>query len=130
MRSSRWLAGLLVLALLGSGCSLGRRYVGSPLQAEPNEFLVVGTTPKRDVLRLFGPPDRIVRQRDGDVFIYQFTQRNSSQLRLSEPVFTRFTFFVWDKVQDKSDRLMVFFDGTGVVSAYGYRHGRAELETL
>jgi hypothetical protein len=109
---------------------VGRLYAGSPLRAAPQDALVIGTTLKREVLATFGPPDRIVRQREGDVFIYQYAQRNSSQLRLSEPVFTRFTFFVWDKVQDKSDRLMIFFDPGGVVNAFGYRHGRAELEPL
>ena len=36
----------------------------------------------------------------------------------------------WEKMQDKSDRLMVFFDPAGVVSAFGYRQGRDELEPL
>jgi hypothetical protein len=40
------------------------------------------------------------------------------------------TIFQWEKVQEKSDRLMVFFDAVGVVSAYGYRQGRNELEPL
>ena len=43
---------------------------------------------------------------------------------------TRLTLFQWEKVQDKSDRLMVFFDLAGVVSAFGYRQGRDELEPL
>ena len=38
------------------------------------------------------------------------------------------TIFLWEKVQDKSDRLMVFFDPQGVVSAFGYGQGRYELE--
>jgi hypothetical protein len=116
-----------VLAL--SGCTIGRWYVGSPVGEDPSVHLAVGQTGKADVLARFGPPDRILRQREGDVFIYRFEQRNSSELDISEP-FWGFTLFSWDKVQDKSDRLMVFFDPAGIVSAFGYRHGRDELETL
>ena len=126
--SSRVLcAGLLVLA---SGCTIERWYVGSPLQANPQQVLVVGSTPKAEVLARLGPPNRILRQKTGDVFVYHHDQRNKSELNITEPLFTRFTLFEWVKVQDKSDRLMVFFDRAGVVSAFGYRQGREELEPL
>jgi hypothetical protein len=92
--------------------------------------LVVGRTAKPEVLAKLGPPNRILRQKSGDVFVYHHDQRNTSELEITEPVFTRFTLFQWEKVQDKSDRLMVFFDPAGVVSAFGYREGREELEPL
>jgi hypothetical protein len=120
---------ILVCAVAVSGCTLGRWYVGSPVREDPASVIAVGQSEKADVLAHFGPPDRILRQREGDVFIYRYEQRNSSELDISEP-FWGFTLFSWDKVQDKSDRLMVFFDPTGVVSAFGYRHGREELEAL
>jgi hypothetical protein len=125
----RWssLLATLALALLLSGCTIGRWYMGSPLLADPNQALLVGSTSKADVLGRFGPPDRILRQRTGDVFVYRQDQRNSSEFNLVEP-FTRFVLFTWEKTQDKSDRLMVFFDPAGVVSAFGYRRGREELE--
>jgi hypothetical protein len=120
---------LLCCLLAAGGCTIGRWYVGSPVRDDPAAFIAVGETAKSQVLAHFGPPDRILRQRDGDVFIYRYEQRNSSELDISEPI-RGFTLFRWDKVQDKSDRLMVFFDPTGIVSAFGYRHGRSELEPL
>lgn len=126
--ASRVLA--FVLLLLASGCTIGRWYVGSPLPVDPREWLVVGRTPKAEVLARFGPPDRILRYASGDAFIYRHDQRNSSEFEISEPVFTGLTLFQWEKVQDKSDRLMVFFDTAGIVSSFGYRQGRSELEPL
>jgi hypothetical protein len=90
----------------------------------------VGQTAKAEVLARLGPPDRILRQKSGDIFVYNHDQRNSSELEIEEPVITRMTIFQWEKVQEKSDRLMVFFDAAGVVSAFGYRQGRNELEPL
>jgi hypothetical protein len=129
MRWSSHVAFALVLSLAG-GCTIGRWYVGSPLRADPRELLVVGQTQKGEVLAQLGPPDRILRYRSGDVFVYRHDQRNNSEFEISEPIFTGLTLFQWEKVQDKSDRLMVFFDPAGLVSAFGYRLGRHELEPL
>jgi hypothetical protein len=120
----------VALLLLSSGCTIGRWYVGSPLLVDPREVLVAGRTLKAEVLARLGPPDRILRLASGDVFVYHHDQRNSSELQIREPLITRLTVFQWEKVQDKSDRLMVFFDPTGVVSAFGYREGRNELQPL
>jgi hypothetical protein len=119
----------VLLAFL-SGCTLGRWYVGSPLLEDPRGFLIIGATPKAEVLSRLGPPNRILRQKSGDVFVYHHDQRNTSELEITEPFFTRLTLFQWEKVQDKSDRLMVFFDRDGKVSAFGYRQGREELQPL
>lgn len=129
MRWSRCLALALVVAF-ASGCTIGRWYVGSPLRTDPRALLVEGQTQKADVLARLGPPDRILRYQSGDVFVYRHDQRNSSEFEISEPVFTGLTLFLWEKVQDKSDRLMVFFDKAGIVSSFGYRQGRDELEPL
>jgi hypothetical protein len=120
----------VVLGLLASACTIGRWYVGSPLLEDPHRVLVVGHTPKAEVLARLGPPNRILRHKSGDVFVYHHDQRNSSAVEIREPVVTRMTLFQWEKVQDKSDRLMVFFDTAGVVSSYGYRRGREELQPL
>ncbi len=132
MRSGSWL--LLLGALSAApGCTIGRWYMGSPIRESPAEALTIGSTSKAEVLAHFGPPDRILRQRSGDVFIYRYDQRNSSELRIGTPPFVgigAYTLFQWSKDQDKGDRLMVFFDPAGRVSAFGYRHGRSELETL
>lgn len=129
MSSSRRFACALLL-VLASGCTIGRSYLGSPLLADPRQVLLVGHTAKAEVLAKLGPPDRILRQKSGDIFVYHHGQKNSSELEIREPVVTRLTIFQWEKVQEKSDRLMVFFDPAGVVSAFGYRQGRNELEPL
>jgi hypothetical protein len=123
-------AALLVGALLASGCMIGRRYVGSEIRGDAHEVIQIGRTTRPEVLAAFGPPDRIVRQREGDVFVYRYDQRNQTQLTIEEPVVTNFEIFSYEKVQEKSDLLMVFFDRAGVVTAFGYRHGREELEPL
>jgi hypothetical protein len=131
MRCSR--IALLVCLLLLSGCTIGRWYVGSPLRAHPDHRILNGTTRKDEVLATFGPPDRILRMRGGDVFVYRYDQRNSSELNIGTPPFIgvgSYQIFRWTRVQDKSDHLMVFFDPAGVVSSFGYRSGRAELDPL
>jgi hypothetical protein len=131
MRSSERsaLVALLTLACLASGCiAIERTYVGSAILADPEQTVVIGSSTKPQVLSTFGPPDRIVRQRDGDVFMYRHAQRNGFEFRIEEPVFTGLELFRWENVQEKSDRLLVFFDITGVVTAYGFRRGRDELE--
>jgi hypothetical protein len=123
----------LACLLLASGCTIGRWYVGSPLRADPDHRIVAGTTGKAEVLSTFGPPDRILRQRSGDVFVYRYDQRNSSELNIGTPPFIgigSYQIFRWTHVQDKSDHLMVFFDRAGVVSSFGYRTGRIELKPL
>lgn len=132
MRFARAFVGI-ALALALSGCTIGRWYVGSPLGADPDHRLQNGTTRKAEVLAAFGPPDRILRHRNGDVFVYRYDQRNSSELNIGTPPFIgigSYQIFTWSHVQDKSDHLMVFFDHDGVVSAFGYRHGRSELDPL
>ena len=128
--SERLVAALLLISLLAGGCMIGRRYVGSEIRADANEQIEIGRTTRADVLETFGPPDRIVRQRDGDVFVYRYQQRNESQLTIEEPVITNFEIFSYEKTQEKRDVLMVFFDREGVVTAFGYRAGREELEPL
>ena len=123
------LAALLALAGLASGCiAIERTYVGSEILADPEQTVAIGSSTKPQVLSTFGPPDRIIRQRDGDVFMYHHAQRNGFEFRIEEPVFTGLELFRWENVQEKSDRLLVFFDTSGVVTAYGFRRGRDELE--
>jgi hypothetical protein len=123
------LAVALAVLALASGCTIERRYLGSEIRAVPEEWIVAGTTTKPDVLAAFGPPDRILRQREGEVFLYRYAQRNGFQIEIEEP-FSGLEIFTWNRIQEKSDRLMVFFDREGVVSAFSYRRGRGELDAL
>jgi hypothetical protein len=124
-------AAALALALgLGSGCTIGRTYAGAEIREEPAVRIEAGRTSRAEVLQVFGPPDRILRRANGDVFVYLFERTNETTFTLEEPVFTNFVLFAWSKVQRKSDRLTIFFDGEGTVTAYGHRRGTQELEPL
>ena len=122
--------GLVLLLLLGSACTIGRSYVGAEIREEPAARIQAGRTSRAEVLQVFGPPDRILRRANGDVFVYLFERTNETTFTIEEPVFTNFQLFSWSKVQRKSDRLTIFFDGDGTVTAFGHRRGTQELERL
>ena len=112
---------------LATGCLMTRSYLGNELPPAADGGIVLGKTTKSDVLRDLGPPDRLVRQFDGDVFVYEYIRRNESTLELEEPVFSHYTFFEYTKVTEKNDRMVVFFDRGGVVSGVGFRRGTEQL---
>lgn len=120
----------LVLCLALAGCTLSRQYIGSELPSDPSAVLFVGKSTKADALRELGPPERLLRQYDGDVFVYAFMRRNSSSFTIEEPVITNLTIFSWSKTQEKSDRLVLIFDRAGVLTGFGFRRGTEELETF
>ncbi|HTO07329.1 MAG TPA: hypothetical protein VMR86_09775 [Myxococcota bacterium] len=119
---------LALAVFAASGCIVLRSYQGNELPNVSEGVLVPGTTTKADVLRKVGPPDRLVRQYDGDVFVYAFTRRNVNSLILAEPVFTHTTIFEYTKEQEKSDRLVVMFDRAGLLVSVGVQHGTQSLE--
>ncbi len=122
-------AGLLiaawVLALLG-GCTIGRVYRGRPLRADP-VALVEGRSTKADVLRLFGPPDQITHQTDGDAFVYRYVRQNFASVTLRDPVFTGVFLFSFRRQFEASQRLVVLFDYRGVVRGVGYDRDTGRL---
>jgi hypothetical protein len=115
-------------ALLLASCTITREYRGSPLRADPASEIQAGVTGMADVLRVFGPPDRILRHVAGEVFVYRFQRRNGETLVIEEPVITNWELFSYSRVRDKEDRLVVLFDRDGRVSSYGYVRGTAELD--
>ena len=92
--------------------------------------MVVGQTTKREILERLGPPDRILRQYDGDVFVYAYIRRNATTITIEEPVITNLMLFSYQKTQEKSDRLVVFFDRAGFLSGLGYRRGTLPARAL
>lgn len=125
------LPALLVFAMpLIWGCSIGRTYIGSEIRSDPREKIQIGLTNKSDVLSIFGPPERITSQFDGDIFVYAYYRKNSSKLVIEEPYFTKLTIFTYTKVQEKRDHLVILFDKDGVVKSYGYQRGTSELPTF
>lgn len=120
----------LSLIAFSWGCSIGRVYVGSEIKQDPKERIRVGLTTKSEILELFGPPDRIQKQYDGDIFVYAYLRKNSTKLTLEEPYLTNLTLFQYSKVQQKKDALVILFDKEGVVKNYGYQKGTQELTTF
>ena len=122
---------VLILALplaLASACTIERTYVGNEVSVVPDGRVVVGKTNKAEILELFGPPDRILRQYEGDVFVYAYIRRNSTTFALEDPTITNIMIFTYHKSQEKSDRLVVLFDREGLVTGIGFRRGTEQLE--
>jgi hypothetical protein len=64
--------GLILALVLSTACTIERAYMGNEFAGPPDGRIVVGQTTKREILELLGPPDRIQRQYDGDVFVYAY----------------------------------------------------------
>lgn len=127
--SARVAIPILALGLVtASACTIERTYVGNEVSAVPDGRLVVGQTNKGEILEVFGPPDRILRQYDGDVFVYAYIRRNSTTFEIEDPTITNLMIFTYHKSQEKSDRLVVFFDRDGLLSGIGFRRGTEQLE--
>lgn len=121
----------LCLAILLPGCFMVRGYVDRPIDADRIQRLQRGVTTKQEVLELFGPP-QLIDARElvavGDLFgmdsdpppleqivsarffRYQYTRGNGSALILG--------LFNYVEGDVKSDTLLIFFDGKGVVEDY------------
>jgi outer membrane protein assembly factor BamE (lipoprotein component of BamABCDE complex) len=113
--------------LLTWGCTIGRVYIGSEIKEDPKEKIQIGSTTKSDILEVFGPPTRVQKQYDGDIFIYAYLRKNSTKFALEEPYITNTTFFTYTRIQEKKDSLVILFDKDGVVKNYGFQKGTLEL---
>jgi hypothetical protein len=120
----------VAIALLCGACTIGRDYVGNTFRSDPRVVLKPGVTTLAEALELFGAPEKIQRRRNGDILIYRFVRENTSELELEEPIVTGITFFVYQKHQLKANRLTLFFDDTGILTAYGHTDGVNELDPL
>lgn len=109
--------GMVAMVLGGAGCTITRSYWGSPLRGDPSA-IVEGRTTKAEVLRMFGPPDKITHQTDGDVFTYTYWRRNYSSFTVQEPVITQQRLFTYARQFDNRDALVVLFDFGGVVRGH------------
>ncbi|MDI7261118.1 MAG: hypothetical protein QME90_14515 [Thermodesulfobacteriota bacterium] len=118
------------LAILLWGCSIGRVYIGSEIKHDPKEKVRIGSTTKGEILEIFGPPDRIQKQYDGDIFVYAYLRKNSSKFTIEESYITNLTLFQYTRIQQKKDSLVILFDKDGVVKNYGFQKGTPELTTF
>jgi outer membrane protein assembly factor BamE (lipoprotein component of BamABCDE complex) len=121
---------IALFMILTWGCTIGRVYIGSDLRSDPKEKIQLGLTTKSDILAIFGPPERITSQFDGDIFVYAYYRKNSSKLIIEEPVLTNWTLFSYTRIQEKRDHLVILFDKDGVVRNYGYQRGTQDLTTF
>ena len=119
-----------LLVILACGCSIGRVYTGSEIRFDPKEKIKIGSTTKNEILETFGPPERIQKQYDGDIFVYVYLRKNSSTLSLAVPYPIRLSLFKYTKVQQKKDGLVILFDKDGMVKSYGFQRGTPELTTF
>ena len=121
---------IALLMILTCSCSIGRVYMGSEVRYDSNEKIKIGSTTKGEILETFGPPDKIQKQYDGDIFVYAYLRKNSSKFTIEEPYFTNFVLFQYTRIQQKKDGLVILFDKDGVVKNYGYQRGTQELTTF
>lgn len=112
---------LLVLAAHLSACTtITHTSNGTPIRIDALPHLQKGHTTTAEVLELLGPPQQIVRSRDGDLFLYQYETVDGMQMRFVEPILTRTPFFDYRQSFRKRDTLAVMFDKQGLVDTYGY----------
>jgi len=130
MNCSKTFVLISLFTILTCSCSIGRVYMGSEIRYDPNEKIKIGSTTKGEILEIFGPPDRIQKQYDGDIFVYAYLRKNSSKLTLEEPYFTNFVIFQYTRVQQKRDGLVILFDKDGVMKNFGFQRGTQELTTF
>jgi outer membrane protein assembly factor BamE (lipoprotein component of BamABCDE complex) len=127
MNYSKILILMALLTILICRCSIGRVYMGSEIRYDPKEKIKIGSTTKGEILETFGPPDRIQKQYDGDIFVYAYLRKNSSKFTIEEPYVTNFVIFQYTRIQQKKDGLVILFDKDGVVKNYGYQRDTQEL---
>jgi outer membrane protein assembly factor BamE (lipoprotein component of BamABCDE complex) len=130
MSCVRVFASIALFMIFTWGCTIGRIYIGSEIRSDPKEKIQVGLTTKSDILEIFGPPDRVTRQYDGDIFVYTYLRKNSTKFAIEEPYITNTTFFTYTRIQEKKDHLVILFDKDGMVKNYGYQRGTSELTTF
>jgi outer membrane protein assembly factor BamE (lipoprotein component of BamABCDE complex) len=119
-----------LLMILACGCSIGRVYMGSEIRYDPKEKIKIGSTTKGEILETFGPPEKIQKQYDGDIFVYPYLRKNSSKLNIEVPYPIRYSLFRYTRIQQKMDSLVILFDKDGIVKNYGFNKATSELSTF
>jgi outer membrane protein assembly factor BamE (lipoprotein component of BamABCDE complex) len=124
----RLMAACLIASAGLSGCTVARYYKDAPLRGDA-QALVEGQSTKSDVLRLFGPPQQIQHQTDGDAFLYAYERENYSSFRVQDPI-TGINWFTYTRQLDNHDRLVVLFDFAGVVRGVAVDHHTEGMPVL
>ncbi len=142
-RTALLVAGLLAAMML-PGCVIGRVYRDHPLDEVKIAAIQRGQTTKQEILDLFGPPQEIDARevtaigvpfepfisRRGDkppverivaarYFRYTYTRANAMAIIL--------ILFNYGDFDQKSDNLVVFFDGDNKVEDFAFRRDTDQL---
>jgi outer membrane protein assembly factor BamE (lipoprotein component of BamABCDE complex) len=111
---------IVCVLILFSACTTMRKtYVGHPVEIDPDDVITRGSTNKGEVLGILGPPTRILRQYDGDLFVYEYIYEKGFKIVIEEPVITDIKLFTYIKNDEKRDLLVILFNKQGVVVNYG-----------
>jgi len=138
-----WTTAVLSAVVL-SGCVMGRVYRDHPLDEVKIAAIQRGQTTKQEILDLFGPPQEIEAReltaigvpfepfisRRGDkppverivaarYFRYTYTRANAMAIIL--------ILFNYGEFDQKSDNLVVFFDGDNKVEDFAFRRDTDQL---
>ena len=139
LRALVLLRSIVLLSLLGTGCVIARYEEGSAVAADHIRDIVPGQTTKSQILDWFGAPqgladaallESFLVDRDlmpgpvvdlpfADVLVYRLTQGKLRGMILV--LYNQFDIHI------ASDTLVVFFDGEGKVTQYGYKRGTDAL---
>lgn len=114
----RRLAPALSVAL-AAGCSLHTWQVGEPPPMPAVDALVPGEATRREVLAALGPPDRILRQHDGTLWVYDWSRGRSLRLLVQFPIYFTWPFFDWWQSTAIPESVTLLLDRAGRLRAIG-----------
>jgi len=134
----------LVPALLLSGCVMGRVYRDHPLDEVKIAGIQRGVTTKQEILDLFGPPQEIEGRELTAIGIpfEPFLSRRGDKPPIERIVATRFFRYTYTRANamaiililfnygdfdQKSDNLVIFFDGDSKVEDFAFRRDTDQL---
>lgn len=138
------LACALLAAPLGGCVSIGRQYDGTPLPLEKLDQVKLGASTRQDVLAVFGAPS-LVQRREIEGLISGLAGRYQGEdltLRLDPALFNDVYVYEYRRVNrlgvltgivnyvrsdEKSDRIVFFFDREGRVAGFGVVRGTEQL---
>ena len=104
---------------LATGCSLQTWQVGAPPSAPALDALVPGEATRRQILAALGPPDRILRQHDGALWVYDWSRGRSLRLLIQFPVYFTWPFFDWHQAIAIPESVTLLLDRAGRLRGVG-----------
>jgi hypothetical protein len=112
MKKRMILWGLAVALLFTTGCAaVGRSRDFRPIEPSSLSHIAPGTTTGAELMRLFGPPSRIVRLSNGNAYIYTSKLTKTTGLWLALVTFVN--------MDTREDRVVIFLNSRDVVTHWG-----------